>query len=177
MTNVSTISTQGFSGWQIFSESQNEPQAPAKPPATTIADQAAIVSLSQPAKDAMNATETTEPFGGLKAANTSEELAELRTQIRGQLILTHLEKTKPEGAEALREALKNGTVKTQLAADVEGVNYKTKQTKTYDANGLLTMHMSSLEYFKPSSLIQSIIDAGRGAPMYQDGVGDVWITW
>jgi len=143
----------------------------------TAPDKATVLMLSDQARAIASTAPEAVGTVELKPALSPEEFAATREKMKGQLILSRLGRTNPEGAAALREALANDTVKTQRAADVPGVNYKSKETFTYDANGYVKSQKVEVDYFRPSADIQAIIDAGRGAPMWQSGVGDVWITW
>ncbi|KRB01491.1 hypothetical protein ASD83_08325 [Devosia sp. Root685] len=179
MSIVGGFSSQGESSWRVLVDSpasalSQSAQSGGGGASAKPAGSATLLSLSDAAKDVIAKGDA---FEGLKPAHSDAELAEIGKQMRGQLVLSRLERTNPAGAEALREAMANGTVKTQLAADVPGVNYKSKETFTYDASGNVKSQMVGVDYFKPSAHIQAIIDAGRGAPMWQSGVGDVWITW
>ena len=144
-------------------------------------DTATIVSLSPQAQAAIDnsddpaADEST--FGDhvvLQAAHTGGELAAIRQKGRETLLLTAVQQENPKGADTLRAALANGTVKTQMAADVPGVNYKTQVSYT---QGLLGRSETHTATFNPSPEVQAAIDLGRAMVMWQRDVGDVYITW
>ncbi|SMQ68743.1 hypothetical protein SAMN06295905_1647 [Devosia lucknowensis] len=168
--NISGADLQNQSTWRVISDTATL----LRPGVGASGSSAVPAAESDPAvKKTIGAPEGE----GLTALHSEAELEARRPQFQAMLLLSAAERRNPEGATALREALANGTVKTQKASDVPGVNYKSSETRTYDANGKLTYQKVGTEYFRPSPEIQAIIDAGRGAAMWQSGVGDVWVTW
>jgi hypothetical protein len=82
----------------------------------------------------------------------------------------------PEVGQALRDAVKNGTVKVQRASDVPDLNFKSTQTFTpsalgggYDSIGGITQN--------PTGATKEAIDQGRAIALWNMDRGDIYISW
>ena len=81
----------------------------------------------------------------------------------------------PEKAQALRDAVANGTVRLNPASTVEGLNFKTSRTYTPNAfGGYDTASSSSL---KPVGKPKEAFDANRAMAMWYADYGSVYIEW
>lgn len=112
------------------------------------------------------------PYG--RAVNADELDAQLAKMTK-ELMVHSVEHRDPEAAQALREAIADGTVRIRKAEDVPGVNLKTTvtYTKGIGGGGMSTQDRT----FNPSPEIQAEIDSGHATTMWNKNQGDLYITW
>lgn len=111
----------------------------------------------------------------LKHAFTPEESKAQAKEMSMLLWSGGLERKNPEAAQAMRDAMANGTARIRMADDVPGVNTKTTQTffdPSRPGAGSMTSTVSN-----PSPEIQAMLDAGKALISWKAGVGDIFITW
>lgn len=82
----------------------------------------------------------------------------------------------PEVGQALRDAVKNGTVKVQRASDIPDLNLTSTQTFTpsvngggYDSSGGLELH--------PTGATKDAIEQGRAVAAWHMDRGNIYISW
>jgi len=102
----------------------------------------------------------------LKRVDDPTSLAEARMSFLSGIIA----RKSPEGAEAFREAARNGTLKIYRAQDVPGVNYETTTTAIPGGEKHTVRN-------EPTPEIKAMIDAGRALAFGSRDFGDLFLTW
>lgn len=102
----------------------------------------------------------------LKAVNDPKGLAEGRLSLLSNAIA----RKSPEGAEAFREAARNGTLNIYKAADIPGVNYQTTITQIEGGQKHSVRN-------DPSPDVKAMIEAGRAIAFWNQDLGDLFLTW
>jgi len=84
------------------------------------------------------------------------------------------EKGMTDQAQALSDALQNGTLKFQKASDVPDLNMKSWMIHFADAGGGGGMGSSSV---KPTGAPKAAIDSGKALAVNMGDRGDFYVTW
>ena len=111
----------------------------------------------------------------LKHAMSPEDMKAMAKEMSIQLWTSAVERKSPENAQAMRDAIANGTARFRMADDVPGVN--TKTTVTYFDENNKGAGMSTSTVSNPSPEIQAMLDEGKALISWKNGVGDIFITW
>lgn len=112
-----------------------------------------------------------DPTKVLQPVSREQQIASVK-EAKTALIMGRVERTNPEGAAALRDAIANGTVKIRSADSVAGVNYKT--TSTVSGGAYSASHSTR---FDPAPEVKAQIDNGRALAMWDAKLGDIFLTW
>jgi len=82
----------------------------------------------------------------------------------------------PEVGQALRDAVRNGTIKIEAASDVADLNYHTTHSFTNSVHGGGYDSFSSWT-LTPKGAPKEALDAGRAIAMWNYNRGDLYISW
>lgn len=82
----------------------------------------------------------------------------------------------PDVGQALRDAVRNGTVTIQRASDVPDLNFKSSQTFTKSVHGGGYDSFGSTSQ-NPTGATKEAMDSGRALAMWNYNRGDIYISW
>ncbi|WP_082711601.1 hypothetical protein [Methylobacterium indicum] len=83
----------------------------------------------------------------------------------------------PEEVRTFKDAIRNGTVKIQNAADIEGLNFTSWQVFTPNANNGAGHDSMGGTSQNPTGDVKKAIDSHRAMAMWTADRGDVYLSW